>query len=238
MGDHVKEIQEQLRAIGYPVYVPMKTQTVTMTPTGPTIEEVTLWHFKDVADETGVVLASNFVSFQTLKYKRYDDELPRILEVLEAVHDIVKIDVFERCGLRYVDVVYPDKNAGQAFDTYLQPEIVGLTGESINVSPVLNSSVFAGTTEIGTLVVKFSTSTSPQILPLELAAPPLAFKTDIPQGEAIGILDLDHFLDRHESFDQSKTAKYLAELHDAIARTFNQCTTPKARELWGKHEVE
>jgi uncharacterized protein (TIGR04255 family) len=238
MGDHVKAIHERLRAIGYPVYGQMETQTVTIAPSGPTIEKVTLWHFKDVADETGVVLASNFVSFQTLKYRRYEEELPRILEVLEAVHDIVKIDVLERCGLRYLDVVYPDKNAGQAYDTYLQPEIVGLTGESINIVPIMSSSIFAGTTEVGTLVVKFSTSTSPQILPLDLAGPPLSFKTDIPQGEAIGILDFDHFVDRRETFDLTRTAKYLAELHDAIARAFNQCTTPKARELWGKREVE
>lgn len=237
MADHVKAIQDRLRAIGFPVFSQLETQTVTVSQSGPTIEKLSLWHFRDVADRTGIVLASNFVSFQTLEYARYEEELPRVLQVLEVVHDIVKIDVLERCGLRYLDVIHPDGTAGETYQTYLLPEIVGLRGEAIGVTPLLSNSVFAGKTELGTLVVKFSTSRSPQILPLDLAVPPLALKTHIADGEAIGILDFDHFLDIQEPFVLTNVENYLAELHDAIARAFNGCTTETARELWGKRDV-
>ena len=238
MGDHIAAVQDRFRGIGYPVFEQQEAQTVTITPQGPVIEKVTLWHFKDVAQTSSVALAQNFVSFQTFKYKRYEEEFPRIREVLDAVHSLVKFDVFERCGIRYLNVIHPDSNEGQTYQTFLQPEIIGLNGESFDVTNVMNSSVFVGTTTIGTLVVKFSTSKSPAILPLDLMGSALHFETDIPQGDAIGILDFDHFIENRGPFNVQQTEQYLAQLHDAISLVFSKCTTDEALELWGKKSVE
>ena len=238
MGDHIAAIHDRLRAIGYPIAGHNDAQSVTITPTGPTIETVRLWHFTDIAGMVSIVVARDFVSFQTRKYHRYDDELPRILKVIDVVHGVVNIDVLQRCGLRYIDVIHPDTSKGEDYGTYLTPEIVGLTGQSIGVAPTLSNTIFVGTTELGTLVVKFSTSKSPALLPPDLMGTPLTPQMAIPDGHPIGILDFDHFVDKQESFDQSRTAQYLAELHDAIARAFAQCTTPEALKLWGKREVE
>lgn len=240
MTDHVNRIQERLRKLGYPHFFRADTFNVAFTPpTAPTIQKAELWTFSAADRKTGITISNNFVSFQAVDYQRYEDALPKVIEALEAVDDVVQIGLFERVGLRYLDVITPDWDSGEKFSTYLQPEIIGISGEAIRVETLMHNTVYVGRTELnGTLVVRFTTSEAPNVLPADLAGGNLEIpKLGVKDGTRIGILDFDHYVELGDQFSIALARTTLSDLHDAIARAFNECSTDKARELWGKHDA-
>jgi uncharacterized protein (TIGR04255 family) len=240
MIDHVNHVQERLRKIGYPHFSRVDTFNVAFTPpTPPSVEKKELWTFSAADRKTGITISNNFVSFQAVDYQRYEDSLPKIIEALKAVDDVAQIGLFERVGLRYLDVIAPNWGSGESFSTYLRPEMIGISGAAINVETLMHNTAYVGRTELGgTLVVRFTTSEAPNVLPADLAGANLEIpKLGVRDGIRIGILDFDHYVESSERFSVALAQTTLSELHDAIARAFNECATDKARELWGKHEA-
>ena len=239
MAEHVSTIQERFRKLGYPLYAEIESHNVIFAPPAPPkIQGSTLWTFSAADQKTGIVLSNNFVAFQAVRYTTYEETLPRIIEALQAVHDIAQISLFERVGLRYLDVITPNWDAGEKFSTYLEPEVIGISGPKIGAKTLHHSTVYAGQTELGTIVVRFTTNDAPDILPPDMAVAALELpKPGVPDGVRIGTLDFDHYLETKDPFSIAQAQSLLADLHDAIARTFKECATDKARELWGKHDV-
>ncbi len=237
MSDHINKIQERLRKLGYPHFSRTDTFNVAFSsPTGPTVEKAELWTFSAADRRTGIIVSSNFVSFQAVEYHCYEDALPKVIEALNAVNDVAQIGLFERVGLRYLDLISPNWDDGEKLSTYLQPEIIGISGAAIDVTTLMHSTAYVGRTELnGTLVVKFTTSVAPTILPPDLSSANLEIPKHVADGTKIGILDFDHFVESNDEFSIAVAQTILSDLHDAIARAFNQCVTEKARELWGKH---
>lgn len=240
MIDHINSIQERLRKLGYPHFFRTDTFNIVFTsPTAPTIEKKELWTFSTADRKEGIIVSNDFVSFQTVEYQRYEDALPKVIEALKTVDDVAQIGLFDRVGLRYLDAITPDWDGGEKFSTYLQPEIIGISGAAIGVETQMHSTVYVGRTELnGTLVVRFTTSQAPNVLPADLANANLEIpKLGVENGTRIGILDFDHYVESNDSFSIEVAQRTLSDLHDAIARAFYECATDKARELWEKHEA-
>ena len=240
MIDHINNIQERFRKLGYPHFARVETFNITFaSPTAPTVEKAALWTFSAPDRKTGIVISNNFVSFQAIEYQRYEDTLPKVIQALKAVDDVAEIGLFERVGLRYLDVIKPDWEGGEKFATYLEPAMIGISGAAIGVETQMHSTAYVGRTELnGTLVVRFTTSLAPNVLPADLTSANLEIpKLGVTDGTKIGILDFDHYVDFSEPFSIAMAQTTFSELHDAIARAFSQCATDKARELWGKHDA-
>ncbi|MDQ2664225.1 MAG: TIGR04255 family protein [Candidatus Eremiobacteraeota bacterium] len=236
MADHVSTIQEHVRKLGYPLYAEIEAHNVIFAPPAPPkIENNSLWTFFAADRQTGIVLANNYVAYQAVRYTTYEETLPKIIEVLQAVHGVAGISLFERVGLRYVDVVTPNWDAGEKFATYLDLAVIGISGPKIGAKTLHHSTIYFGQTELGTIVIRFTTNDAPNILPPDVAVASLELpKVSVPDGQRIGTLDFDHYLECKEPFSIARSQSLLADLHDAIARAFNECATDKARELWGK----
>jgi len=236
LEQHIPAIQDQLRQSGLPIFRNITMQGLRMDPSGTaTLENRKLWHFENVAATSGVVLTHDSVALHTTTYDRFETTLPPFIEALSKIHAIIGINVLQRCGLRYVDVVHPEKR--QTFQTYLRPEIIGLSGADFGVTPTLQSSVFSGTTECGTLVVKFATGIFPHVMPPDLMPVSLKINGPIEAGAAVGTLDFDHYAEIQQDFTVSRAQEMLEQLHDANSRAFRACVTAKAFELWGQRDA-
>ena len=241
MSDQISHIQERLRRLGYPHF--SRTDTFNLTfiaaPAAPKIEEKALWTFSTADRKEGIIVSNDFVTFQAVEYQRYEDALPKVIEALKAVNDVAQIGLFDRIGLRYLDVITPNWESGEKFNTYLQPEMIGISGKAIGVETLMHSTAYVGKTELnGTLVVRFTTNLAPNVLPADLASGNLEIPNlGVEDGTKIGILDFDHYVEFSEPFSIAVAQTKLGDLHDAIARAFNECATDEARELWGKHAI-
>jgi uncharacterized protein (TIGR04255 family) len=236
MAEHLSAIQERLRKLGYPLFTQVDTYNIVLTPPSPPrVEQVALWNFAAADRKTGIILSSNFVAFQTTKYTTYEETLPKITEALHAVHDVAQIGVFERVGLRYLDLITPNWE-NQKFSTYLKPEVIGISGPAIGAETLHHSTVYAGKTEFGTIVIRFNTHDGPNILPPDIAIANLDMPK-VPESTRVGTLDFDHFLESQDPFSPKLAETMLADLHDAISRAFNECATAEALELWGKRDL-
>jgi len=235
MADHVTAIQDALRRCGYPVFRSALVQALNLDKGFPAVEQREIWNFENVERTRGIVLTRDSVGFQTTNYERYESTMPELIGALSKIHDILDLSALLRCGLRYVNAVHP--NAGEEFETYLRPEIMGLSSRIPDVTTVLQSSAFQGQSEAGILMVRFATSQSPQVLPPDLVPNNLPINTTIPSGEPIGTLDIDHFTQIQDLFSVAKAESVLDDLHDACSRAFAACLTPDALSLWGQRNV-
>lgn len=230
---HVPAIQDELRKSGWPMFRNSVVQGLRLDQNGvAAFDNRQIWHFENVDATSGIVLTQDSVALHTTTYDCFGTMLPPFTKALARIHAILGIDVLQRCGLRYVDVIHP--GAGESFLTYLKPEIVGLSGADFGVTPQMQSSAFSGMTESGTLVVRFATNAFPNVMPPDLM--PVGLKLNIPlgEGESVGTLDFDHYAELKESFVLGRAQATLEQLHDGISRAFVACVTPKAFELWGE----
>jgi uncharacterized protein (TIGR04255 family) len=236
LSQHVPAIQDQLRRIGLPLFKQAAIQSVNVEiGHAPTLETREIWFFESLDSTEGVIVTRDSVSFQTTKYRTYETTIPRFIDALSRIHELVRIDVLQRCGLRYVDVVNPQGR--DSLTKYLNPEILGLSGTDFGVSPNVQSSTFSGASECGTLVVKFSTETFPAVMPPDLVSVTLPVDMPIESGSKVGVLDFDHYLQTKEAFSIGRAVETLNALHDAIDRAFRSCVTETALSRWGKRDV-
>ena len=231
---HVPAIQDAIRA-QFPIFKRSVIKSLSFENGTPTISDNEIWHFEDVQSTTGLVLTRDSISFQTTAYKTFELALPIFEESIRAIHQILSIGAATRCGLRYIDVIYPGE--AQSLATYLRPEILGLYVSKLDMEPLVQMSVYTGKSPLGRLVVKFSTSSTPNVLPPDLAPITLNLNLQIPEGASVGTLDFDHFADIAEVFSVERVCKLLGDLHDAIALAFDACVMPEALELWGKRNA-
>lgn len=240
MEKKISAVQERLRKMGYVHFATSQAFNVTVTPNAaPKVESVPLWSFTTGDRASGIVVSNEFFTYQCVDYGRYEETLPKIIEALRAVHEVAEIGYFERLGLRYLDVVIPDRANGESFATYLKNELIGISGAAIKVETLHHNTVFVGRTEMnGTLVVRFTTVNGPNVLPADLAGAPLELRRfDIEPNDRVGVLDFDHYVESGDAFSVDEAQRILGGLHDAINRAFINCVTPTALTIWGKHDA-
>jgi len=63
----------------------------------------TIWRFRDKSDTWRVSLAPSFVALETTRYSSRDDFFACFQSILEALHELTKIEVYDRLGVRYVN---------------------------------------------------------------------------------------------------------------------------------------
>jgi uncharacterized protein (TIGR04255 family) len=236
IGEHVPAIQDALRHSGFPVFKQAVIKGIKLDAGGMIkLDEREIWHFENVETTAGIVLARDFVTLQTTTYDRFATTLPPFIGAVKKIHQAVEINVLQRCGLRYVDVVHP--KLGESFATYLRPEIIGISSSIDGVSPRIQSSSFTGASECGTLTVRFGTGYAPNVMPADLLPITLKLSHPFNEGDPIGTLDLDHYVERQETFSPERAEGILGELHDACSRAFLTCVTPAALQRWGQRDV-
>lgn len=237
MEDYVPDIQEALRKKGYPEYKYEEGAEVKINGSQVISKRTQRWFFLNSSNTKAVILSTDFIALSTTEYKQFEDYSLSMDEVLACINEVVGIDSTKRIGLRYIDLVYPDKN--ETLDQYLQSSILGLSGGEIGVNEHLNKFEFVGQTQVGRLVMSCTQSTDGSILPGNINSENLNIKIDKPAvGEKVCILDFDHSCSETHSFDTSSILELLNELHDNLDRAFRSTVTNHALQKWGMEEVQ
>lgn len=102
--------QEKIRD-KYPLFN-QKIINGTITPLGLPVESlpsIKNYEFLNSAGNTKVVLTNTFVAVSTLAYTQWEDFKKNCIEIVNITNDVYKLNVIQRIGLRYKDLIVRSK---------------------------------------------------------------------------------------------------------------------------------
>lgn len=229
----VPEIQEKLRHKGFPRFVRGQVMEISLQPDGaPKFNAVERYEFQDKEARLGIVLLSNSLAIHTNNYLNYEKFEKEIKTALMAVHRVVSINLTERIGLRYVNLIR--LREGEKWADYLHGGLLGLDPQAANVDRWLSRSEAIGSTEVGKLAVRCSQSE--QAFPPDLLTSTLHYSLELAKGEIVTILDFDHFVESVSDFSVAGAGSTLERLHESLDLVFAASVTTGALKKWGKVE--
>lgn len=234
-------IQEGLRKAGFPRFEKSEAQNIILSPGAvPRVDTVERWDFLSRDKRIGVVLTPAFVVVHTNLYDTFtvfSDTLRKVFDVVSAEIDI---EIVERIGIRYVDLVRLDD--GEYFTDYLKPGLVGfpfsdISDESITQTASVTQSVaqLPEQTEqpASTLTVRCIQSNNGNLLPPDLTPTVLHYDLTLKPGEVVTMLDFDHYTTLDTDFAPGSLVSSLDSLHRVANKAFRIALKPFAYEKWG-----
>lgn len=237
MATYVPGIQERLRKVGYPRYSETVLQEFVLGPTpntAPSMSTRNKWVFADRDTRTAVALTTDFVAFQTVAYDTFD----RFVEAMGAVLDVVgseaNVELTERVGLRYVDLVRPA--TGDRLNDYLAPGLAGIEPlpEALSSQTRL---LIHGASQHGQFIFRLSKGTGGVTLPPDLQPSDLPIDISGDDGD-YALLDMDHGSAGTRGYDVDSITEDLWGLHDLVEGLFRSAVTPHALLQWEAQPVE
>src|SRR5262245_28859987 len=233
---YIPEIQEQLRHNGFPRFGKGQMQEIRFEMNAaPKVHTMDRYEFQNKEGTSGIVLATDFIALHTSTYEVYEKFEETLRVALAIIHRVVSLSLVERLGLRYIDLIR--LGAGEKFSDYLQPGLLGLKNAKLGVTKSLSRFEFVGTTEVGKLVIRYSQSDNGTFLPADLMPSPLKHEVEVPPGEVVSFLDLDHFSEQSHDFEVLSVLELLGRLHDNLDRAFRSAVTETALQKWGSEAV-
>ena len=231
LAEWIPDIQERLRGEGFPRFSAVQQSKLAVTPDGqiagqgPWAEST--YHFADRETTSAVVLSTQAVTLETTTYSTFEDFLALWERVAGPILDVLKPDIIERVGLRYVDLIQP--RPGERLEDWLQPGLMGLHG--LPITQVKSRYELRAASTVGQLVL-IATRPESGFIPGELQPFPLsiAVRGDL---EPFGylVLDLDHFSEA-SVYDRGSVTEVLWSLHDLLDLAFRETVTEKALKAW------
>jgi uncharacterized protein (TIGR04255 family) len=233
MEKFVPEIQEQFRHNGFPRFVRGQVQEIMLQAEGPPrLNTTDRFEFLNRDSSFGIVLSPSSMIVQTKNYTNFEEFEKTIATALTVVNSIVKIDLAERIGLRYIDVVRLREK--ESFADYLRPGLIGMDTTGLGITKWTSRYESLGITQLGKLVVRCAQSEDP--VPINVVPSSMAPSLQLSPNEIVAVLDFDHFVEDSLDFDVDTILSKIANLHDATDRAFRNSVTGKALELWGNEE--
>lgn len=239
LDGYVPAIQSKMREAHFPDYRREVFQRLVL-PFGnaeqgqiaaPTLAPQSRYLFGDIDGRSLFLLETNALSFQTTRYDTFEIYSDTLLKGLSIIHDALRLDFFERIGLRYLNAVQPS-NDGETLRDFLVPEVLGhaLRGEGQLQQSVSETSVV---TAAGQLVSRVLIRNGHVGLPMELGALAPTLDPRITQRDSLhAIVDTDASIVHREAFELAKISARLTALHGDIVKSFNATVTDHARASW------
>ena len=234
---HIPDIQDELRKAGYPRFAESQITTIQLgSPEDHSI--VPRWEFQNRNKTAGVALSRDSVALHVSRYVAFDEFCERLRTALTIVQSKLGIELVERIGLRYVDVVWPEPSDG--FSSFVNPCLLGPADTAVGARESSCFVNFVGRTDRGTLCVRALRRSDGAFLPPDLQQQTLVFNVpDIKQGDTVFTLDLDHFQELEKEpreFSEDDITERLWLLHDNLTRAFLSSVTKTALTSWGMKE--
>ena len=197
----IAPFQERLRAT-YPLLRPETTVEALVGPEGLVQQQTSkVWRLLDINERWSVVLAPSFVTLETTAYASRDDFIQRFCAVLEAFNamaDPAPALVYERLGVRYVNVL-TDEDATSKLGGYIRPEIYGPLAIEMTDNMALIANVSQVHFQLDGPQMRVQWAKLP---PNAVAAPDMA-----PMPGPSWMLDIDVFFEGRVPFDAAAVAE-------------------------------
>jgi uncharacterized protein (TIGR04255 family) len=235
---YVPEIQERLRKSGFPGYSNVQVPEIVFDALGarPVVTPLSRYEFQNKKERTGIVLTPKSIAVHTNEYSTFDGFHAIIKLALETIHATAALQLHERIGLRYVDLIELEREEG--LKDYLAPHLLGYDQATIGVSRGEFSFQFEGNTPYGRLVARHYPPQVRNMLPPDLAGVSLNYGyRPAPSPGRAALIDFDHAADYKGDFVIEEILETLENLHDGLDIIFRDSVTKAALENWGRRYV-
>lgn len=232
MATYVPKVQVALRKDGYRLDMSAQVQEIVFGAQGPQTKLFDRWEFLNVEKTRSAVITEQFAAFQTAAYTKFEDFVPEVLNLMEALAGAGADILITRVGLRYVNAIIP--SPGKGWTDYVNPSLHGINLTSLT-GPLAAYHVF-GETAHGRLLARMTQNTEGLLVPIEMGQQNLTLQRQPPEpGTLLTLVDIDHFKEWSKDFVgyQAETMKDLlwklkGETYDA----FRSFVTDSAIEEW------
>lgn len=206
---------------------PQEALTVGFGPDGPTQQRVagTMWKFETIDKSWWVSFTRDFAALSTVAYESRDDFLERLAVVVQALADETGIVVYDRVGMRYIDVV-DNQDVIARLDRHVRPELLGTAAlEDAREAVALVHSITDSIVQVGDAQVRVRSGIVPPNAQIEPGVPPA--------DERAWFLDIDAFEERTSAFTTSSVVAQARSLAGMGYQMFRWATTDDFIEFYG-----
>jgi uncharacterized protein (TIGR04255 family) len=234
---YVPEIQERLRKVGFPGFSSIQVpELIFESPSSkPVVNAVSRFEFQDREGRTGIALTPKWIAVHTNQYKTFEKFREYLTIALETIHGAASLQLRERIGLRYVDLI--ELNQGESLGRYLAPHLMGYETAPLGVTEPSFDFKFEATTRQGRIVARHYAPPILNMLPPDLAGVGLNYSYRIPPPPGTAsLLDFDHSTIQTQDFMVDEILETLESLHDSLDILFRNSVTEEALRLWGEDD--
>lgn len=235
LSAHIPDIQDEMRKLGYPRFAESHVATLQL---GPPIDHAVAprWEFQNRNKTAGVALSTDSIAFHVSRYFAFDQFCEQLRSALGILRANVAVELVDRIGLRYVDVVWPEPPDGFSF--MINSCLLGPANTAVGARESSSFVNFVARTDIGTLCIRALRRSDGAFLPPDLQQQQtLSFNVpEIRDGDSVFTLDLDHFQELEkepQEFAEDDIMKRLWSLHDNLTSAFLSSVTKEALASWG-----
>lgn len=234
MQNYVGDIQEKFRHLGFPKYTRKDMMAIKFD--GANIlppEKKESWNFANKENTANIVLTTEYITLETSEYSSYEDFVKIMSDILAILQKAAKPTLYERVGLRYVNLVKKD---AKGFSHYLQGSILGFPTKTFSDSFASSQCVTSVKTEVGNLLLRCSLLNDGRFLSHDLNQENLKFDVVLESSKEVAILDIDHFSSKTKDFSKDEVISDLNGLRTFIKKAFLGSITPEAKKEWGVND--
>jgi len=223
----------------YPRAEPERIEQLTIKDGKPVAgDSIQRWNLLSNDRLTGLIVSADSLVLHTAKYETSKHFIAELNDVLQDFTKIIPERGIRvtRQGLRYVDLLLPENDLSvddQIIETLRLPRPASL-GEPERMEQIVHYM----TNGEGKLVIRHLQSIKPDLLPGDLFPNNLGVAPRLtrpkPEGELVGLLDYDHFIEKEIPFDVDTIVDEFMNLHSVTSAAFRETTTEKAQIEWKK----
>ncbi len=235
---YVPEIQEKLRRNGFPGFSSTQIPELVFEVPGakPSLIPHSRFEFQDRDERTGISLSPRSIAIHTNQYETFDQFHGAFAVALETINAVAELQLRERIGLRYVDLI--ELEAGENLSDYLAPQLLGYDAASVGVTESSFDFKFEGKSPHGGIIARHYLPQIANTLPPDLIGVSLnyGYRDAAPPGRA-SLLDFDHATIEKRDFAVGEILETLETLHDGLDILFRNSVTQHALEQWGRENA-
>jgi uncharacterized protein (TIGR04255 family) len=238
---YVSDIQEHFRRNGFPAFSQRFNFQLGLSLQPPNnaeaavppipVERTLAYVFTNRDSSKSFVLEQNGLTFHVTDYEDFSWLLDVFLKPLNHINEVVKPDLSERIGLRYIDAVLPHE--GAKIQDYFIPEVLGLSQKPLDGSlqHSFSETMFRNgdTSTVSRVLVREGQIAFPPDLGLFPISINPRFTSHVGPHATI---DTDSFQQIRSEMDLSKVRSTLEGLHKSVDQAFREVVTDFALSDW------
>lgn len=232
ISQFIPDIQEGLRKIGYPRTSKASIFELTMSAEkGPSLSGSDKWIFSTKDNSAAVVINEKFIVFEVGVYKGFIKFSEDFKEVLRIFKEVTELELSERLGLRYINLVREASDT--TFNDLLQPQLLGLNENSLGLMETTNFYQIRGSSSEGIVTVNLWQTRDGSFLPPDIDPTGVTIDSRVEAGESVRILDIDHVSRKDRDFAPELLVDALQPMHNRVETIFVASVTTQALDYWG-----
>jgi len=237
IGDYIPKLQDEIRSF-FPHFQKVNLQAIQLREDQQPISSVfNQWHFIDKDRQTGIILDNHSITIHTNQYSQFKPLIENLEKVLTRFNEILKIVLFTRIGLRYINLI---ENGLDNIDIGLRG--FQLKATNFEIDKFLTKTETTQLSNLGIIKIQATHVGNKEIIsgtknlyvPPDLvdAASVLTFQNyKVPDKDFL-ILDLDHFNEQQGDFDIDEILHNFKEFQEIIYQVFCNAVGEQNLKNW------